>query len=223
MSVHQLSQDIILSTKAALRLIVLKSNIMMKDQSKSKSICRLIYNGDICVCRVSLVPFSIVLKHVILYSNAGPKSSLSITGRDSYLTEISENLFTPACMFLTRCGWGMVVQGSSLSQQQMCNMLATTETSQIAKRRACVLRCHDNPNLRVTPSEIRGSGGWAAVHKREKMSLWDKKKKRQADIMQQTKKETALICFNLGITCVKYQHIKLVSCPDDASSFVLSK
>lgn len=41
---------------------------------------------------------------------------------------------------------------------------------------ACVLRCHDNPNLRVTPSAQRGSGGWLACTTWEKTKTVEAKK-----------------------------------------------
>lgn len=75
---------------------------------------------------------------------------------------------------------------------------------------AYVLCCHDNPNLRVTPREIRGSGGWAVSTNREKMSFLKKKKKkkRQACINVPDEKQNQVAKFYSLYHCRKPHNIR---------------
>lgn len=66
----------------------------------------------------------------------------------------------------------------------MC--LQQQKLRKIDDRQACVLRCLDNPNLRVTPSEIRGSGGRVVYANWEKMSLWKKEEEEKITRQQCT-------------------------------------
>lgn len=118
-----------------------------------------------------------------VYTYAGP-TLLYRLQEEADSIYVSENSFTPSCFWQGVVGVVVVVQHSFVAQQQVCKMLATRETLQIEQRWSFVLRCHVNPNLRVTPSEIRGSGGWAACTNKRKDVPWvtkRRRKKRQAD------------------------------------------
>lgn len=114
---------------AALR-IDWNSNVMIKDQSESKQTywlseltVEMLELLKVYVSKVRVVLLSTVLKSQTLHPCKS--KTLCTNYRKRFVSHLYFWELIHACMFVTRCGWGMVVQGSSpipaANVQYACN------------------------------------------------------------------------------------------------------